>query len=762
MKIFLKTSGPIVLFFLVISLGFALWLVPRLGAELTQWDDDSERDNATVLAEALSNDMKAGNHAAVGTTLSRIWANRPDWALVEAFDNQGQRIYPTSATSAPTGLQKVSVRITGTKERLGSLVIYFDGSLRADTVRHALREFEAAVLVIGLGLLALSLLLHWHYVTRPIRALQKKFTHVDASGKVLPQTSFTSDEIGELSRSFEKFRLELARREQALTAARQLAEAESQTNLLLRVSAEEANRAKSSFISMVSHELRTPMNGIMGMASVIANGRLDDELRSRIRTIEESSEHLLALINQILDFSSAESGQEVLEDEAFDLHSLISTTMRILESLPAARTLAVSASVDDAVPQWLRGDARRIKQVLINLMGNAIKFTRQGSVSLQVTAIVEPRDRVRLCLAVTDTGPGISPAQQASIFEPFVKLSGFSGGTGLGLSICRRYAQLMGGELKVQSTEGVGATFSFCVPLQRVAAQMDSEPARLRALTALKVLDTDPEEAYDAIVARASRICETPIALISLVDDTRQWFKARAGLAARETPREYAFCAHAIQDPERTIVVEDATSDSRFIGNPLVTGEPNIRFYAGVPLKDANGQGLGTLCVIDTQPRLLSVAQLTALEDLARQASQLLQSRTRASLRVLVAEDTPTSALVVRLMLVDLGHTVRVVDDGQQAVQALSEESFDLVLMDIQMPVMDGLTATQAIRQNGPPWDALPIVGCSAFASELDRQNAIDAGMTDYLSKPVRRQDFQQLIARLSAANPPDNHPRPQ
>ena len=762
MKIFLKTSGPIVLFFLVITLGFTLWLVPRLGAELTQWDDDSERDNATVLAEALSNDIKAGNHAAVGATLSRVWANRPDWALVEAFDNQGQRIYPTSATSAPSGLQKVSVRITGTKERLGALVSYFDGSLRADTVRHALREFEAAVLVIGLGLLALSLLLHWHYVTRPIRALQKKFTHVDASGQVLPQTSFTSDEIGELSRSFEKFRQELVHREQALTAARRLAEAESQTNLALRVSAEEANKAKSNFISMVSHELRTPMNGIMGMASVIANGPLDNALRQKIRTIEESSEHLLAVINQILDFSSAESGRELLEEGEFDLHALVAATMRILESLPATRQLSVSASMDDDVPRVVRGDARRIKQVVLNLMGNAIKFTRSGSVRLRVSATAEATDRVRLCLAVSDTGPGISVSMQQRIFEPFVKLSGFSGGTGLGLSICQRYAQMMGGELTMQSTEGVGSTFSFCVPLQLVPAQENDEPERLQALKDLKVLDTGPEAPYDAIAVQAARICGTPIALISLVDDTRQWFKARVGLAARETPREYAFCAHAIQDPERTMVVEDATSDSRFIGNPLVTGEPNIRFYAGVPLKDASGHGLGTLCVIDSQPRLLSVAQLTTLEDLARQASQLLQSRTRASLRVLVAEDTPTSALVVRLMLVDLGHTVRVVDDGQQAVQALSEESFDLVLMDIQMPVMDGLTATQAIRQNGPPWDALPIVGCSAFASELDRQNAIDAGMTDYLSKPIRRQDFQQLIARLSATNPPDSHPRPR
>jgi len=761
MKIFLKTSGSVLIFFLAVSLGFAFWLVPRLSQELSHWDDDAERNSATVLAEALTNDMKTGQHAEVAATLSRVWANRPDWALIEAYDAQGQRIYPTNAISAPNGLQKVSVRITGAKERLGALVIYFDGSLRSGAVRHATRDFEAAVLIIGVGMVALSLLLHWLYVTRPIRALRKNLTHVDAPANIPPQTTFTNDEIGELSRSFEKFRQELVRREQALTAARQLAEEDSRTNVSLRMAAEEANKAKSNFISMVSHELRTPMNGIMGMASVIANGPLDEALRQKIRTIEESSEHLLAIINQILDFSSAESGKERLEEEAFDLHELVAAAFRIIESVPAARLLTVAYRMAEDVPRRLRGDARRIKQVLLNLLGNAVKFTPSGSVTLDVSASVEGPDQVRLCLAVTDTGPGISAAMQQRIFEPFVKLSGFSGGTGLGLSICQRYALLMGGTLTMHSTEGEGATFTFCVPLQTVQWHPAQEQVRLQALANLTIMDTDPEAAYDELVAGAARVCGTPIALISLVDDKRQWFKARVGLAAGETPREQAFCAHAIQTPTHTMVVPDATTDPRFASNPLVTGESNFRFYAGVPLTDATGQALGTLCVIDTQPRELSPQQLSALEALAQHASRLLQNRSRSALRVLVAEDTPTSALVVRLMLADLGHTVRVVEDGQQAVQALREEAFDLVLMDIQMPVLDGLAATQTIREPGQPWGALPIVGCSAFASELDRQNAIDSGMTDYLIKPIKRKDFQALLARLSVSSPPDSPPAP-
>ncbi len=756
MKIFLKTSAPVLVFLLVITLGFAFWLVPNLNDELTQWDHESERSGATILAEALSNDMKAGQLTEVATTLSRIWANRPDWALVEAYDAQGTRFYPATAGSPPSGLQKVSVRITASKERLGSLVIYFDGSLRASTVRHAIRDFVGALLAIGTGLLALTLLLHWVFVTTPIKKLRQNFSTFDSANRGQTPATFANDELGELSKSFEHFRQELVHREQALSMAREVAEAESQKNLALRVIADEANKAKSNFLSMVSHELRTPMNAIMGMTSVLINGQLDAESRLRIKTVEDASEHLLAVINQILEFSSAESGSDRVEVVSFDLYELVAVTMRIIESLPAAQALHVAARIDENVPPRLQGDARRIKQVLLNLLGNAIKFTSQGSVSLHVSATFEPADRVRLCLAVSDTGPGITASMHQKIFDPFVKMSNFSGGTGLGLSICRHYALMLAGDLTMQSTEGVGSTFTFCAPLR-----LAKETERLQALKSLNILDTDPEAPYDALVASAARICDTPIALISLVDKSRQWFKAKVGLPASETPREYAFCAHAILNPGQTMVVRDATADARFASNPLVTADPHIRFYAGVPLTDSLGQGLGTLCVIDTKARELSPMQLAELDGLAQQASRLLQTRSQSPLRVLVAEDTPTSALVIRLILEGFGHTVRVVGDGQQAVQALLEGPFDLVFMDIQMPVMDGLEATRVVRQHGQAPAQPPIVGCSAFASDLDRQKALDSGMNDYLVKPLKAKDVLLLIARLSAAGPAGSRPAP-
>jgi len=756
MKIFLKTSAPLLVFLLVVTLAFTYWLVPHLKADLTQWDHDSERSGATILAESLSDDMKAGQSTAVAATLDRIWANRPDWALVEAYDVQGTRFYPATAASPPSGLQKVSVSIMASKERLGSLVIYFDGSLRASAATHIIHDFQGAVLAVGTGLLVLTLLLHWLFVTQPIKKLRQYFTTFDSANLGNSSATFANDEVGDLSRSFENVRQELTRRQQSLATALELAESESQKNLALRVIAEEANKSKSNFLSMVSHELRTPMNAIMGMTSVLITGQLDPELRLRMKTVEDASEHLLAVINQILDFSSAESGSDRLEEVSFDLHELVAVTMRIIESLPAAQTLQIATRIGENVPRRLQGDARRIKQVLLNLLANAIKFTPQGSVNLHVSATLEPADRVRLCLAVSDTGPGITASMHQKIFDPFVKVSDFSGGTGLGLSICRHYALMMDGDITMVSTEGVGSTFTFCATL-RSAVETD----RVEALKSLNILDTAPEAPYEALVASAARICDTPIALISLVDESRQWFKAKVGLSASETPREHAFCAHAILDPGQTMVVPDATADARFASNPLVTADPHIRFYAGVPLKDDLGNGLGTLCVIDTKARELNPMQLAELDRLAQQASRLLQTRLQSPLRVLVAEDTPTSALVIRLILEGLGHNVRVVGDGQQAVQALLEGPFDLVFMDIQMPVMDGLEATRAIRQQGQGFAQAPIVGCSAFASDLDRQKALDSGMTDYLVKPLKAKDVQLMIARLSAASPAGSRPAP-
>jgi CheY-like chemotaxis protein/HPt (histidine-containing phosphotransfer) domain-containing protein len=487
------------------------------------------------------------------------------------------------------------------------------------------------------------------------------------------------------------------------------------------------------------------------MTSVIKALPMERKLQDGILTIETAAEQLLAIVNNVLDIERLEAGAMQLDIVNFDMHNLVAHVRRIIAALPAAGALDIESSVDPEVPRFLLGDQGRISQIVINLMSNAVKFTERGSVRLRVSSQAEGPDRVRVRFAVQDTGKGIPRSMHQRVFESFEQVSASTGGTGLGLTISREFAKRMGGELTLESSEGAGSTFTFSVPLQCGLPQPANEPQRLSALHALGILDSAPEPVLDELVAEAARVCEVPIALVSLVDEHRQWFKAQTGLEVSETPREQAFCAHAILTPERLMVVPDAQADPRFSANPLVTADPRIRFYAAAPLVDAAGHALGTLCVLDRVPRELTVEQLAELHRLAGTVMALLSMR---SLRVLVAEDTPASQLVLRLMLEQQGHSVRVVGDGEQAVRAFAEEPFDLVLLDIQMPVMDGLKAARALRRLERGGRDFPIVGLSAYATQKDRDNAIESGMTSYLTKPVRASDLATLIAQLMKARP--------
>lgn len=517
----------------------------------------------------------------------------------------------------------------------------------------------------------------------------------------------------------------------------------------LRLAKDEAialNATKGKYVSTLSHEIRTPLNAVIGMTSVIKALPMDRKLQDGILTIETAAEQLLAIVNNVLDIERIEAGAMQLDIVNFEMRNLVAHVLRIIGALPGAGSLDIESSVDPEVPRFLLGDQGRISQIVINLMSNAVKFTERGSVRLRVSSQAEGSDRVRVRFAVQDTGKGIPRSMHERVFESFEQVSASTGGTGLGLTICRQFAKRMGGELALESGEGTGSTFTFSVPLQRGLPQPANEPQRLSALHALGILDSPPEPALDELVAEAARVCEVPMALVSLVDEHRQWIKAKAGLEVSQTPREQAFCAHAILTPERLMVVPDAQADPRFSANPLVTADPRIRFYAAAPLVDVAGHALGTLCVLDRVPRELTVEQLAELQRLAGKVTALLSMR---PLRVLVAEDTPTSQLVLRLMLEQQGHSVRVVGDGEQALRAFAEEPFDLVLLDIQMPIMDGLQAAREMRRLERGVRDLPIVGLSAYATQKDRENAIESGMTSYLTKPVRASDIATLIGHL-------------
>ena len=376
--------------------------------------------------------------------------------------------------------------------------------------------------------------------------------------------------------------------------------------------AESANAAKSQFVATMSHEIRTPLNAIVGMSSLMALLPMEDRHRRYLEAIQQSSDQLLVIVNDVLDLSRLESGRMTAGSEDFDLRDLVAHVMRIVRALPGADRLTIADTIAADVPPHLNGDEARITQVLINLLGNAVKFTSAGSVSLSIRRDPAPEGELRLSFVVADTGCGIPPEAQQRIFMPFeqAKASAIAArkGTGLGLAICTRIADLLDGRLTVQSRIGHGSTFAFSLPLRPALA-----PPAPRAAA--------PE--------------------------------------AGDVPRP--------------------------------------------------------------------------------------------AMRILVAEDTPASQLVIRLILERLGHAVEVVEDGALAVEAFAAGGFDAVFLDIQMPRMDGLEAARLIsaraRAAGDP--RLPIVGLSAFTQEADRQKAIESGMTHYLSKPVRIADVARLMRTL-------------
>ena len=512
-----------------------------------------------------------------------------------------------------------------------------------------------------------------------------------------------------------------------------------------RDQAETANRAKSRFLAMVSHEVRTPLNGILGMADLLHDTALTPEQATYVKAVKTSGDALLSLIDEILDFSKVEAGRIDLDAREFDLVALVEETIELIAPRAQAKALEIAADVDDRLPRVIVGDAARLRQVLLNLAGNAVKFTDRGGVAL----IVEPGGRSgEIDILVRDTGVGIAPDEHGRIFLEFEQADGGTarkfGGTGLGLAITKRIVERMGGRVAVESIPGAGSTFRVMLPLSSAAAAGDVSPFVRPDLAGMDVLIVAASAVESSLLARrlmrwGARTCIAPDEKV-------------AGALLPERSWGAILVDHALGHGACADIARAAAS----VPCRLVLMTPAARPELAA-MKDAGFTGylVQPVRAASLAARLTGEAnEFERAGDDTEAASDTPVKDATKGLSILVAEDNEINALLARALLTRLGHRPTVAANGDAAFDAWlsarsAGEHYGVVLMDVHMPGSDGIEATRRIREAEGGGARTPIIALTANAFEEDRDACIAAGMDGFLTKPL---DRERLAAALAAA----------
>lgn len=608
-------------------------------------------------------------------------------------------------------------------------------------------------IILGVALTAGVVAIAGRRITQPIRNLNTAITQISQGRfdtRLVQQGSRELDDlaagINDMAQTMQSAQGELQQNiDQATEDLRQTLETIEIQSIeldLARKTAQEASRIKSEFLANMSHELRTPLNSILGFTSLLQRSELGERQQEYLTTIGTSADSLLAIINEILDFSKIEAGRLVLENLSFNLRDLVDETLTMLAPSAHDKGLELVSIIYRDTPLGLSGDPMRLKQILANLISNAIKFTHKGSVSVRIMAEQQDADQVLLRISVNDTGVGLSPTQQKALFKAFSQadnsISRLAGGTGLGLVISKRLVEQMQGEIGLRSQPGEGSEFWLTLRLKRSAHSEDELPDR--PLLGLRAALVEPQLLSRQMLLHS---LESIGLSVRMFDSVRELHEALTSTTHRDDSLQLALLStrNTGAPPGDTLELARQWSELNICKTIILTD--TSEHY---PLLDRLPRSMSQTLSKPVNTRKLYRAVLQLLGDKPAR-SPVTRQRTRIP-RVLCVDDQVSNLRLLEAFLADTGVTALLAHSGEEALDILTEQHVDLVFMDVQMPGMDGRQTTSElrVREQVAGFDPVPIIALTAHALESERRQLLQCGMNDYLTKPITAEQLRQTL----------------